>query len=114
MPREDFFIVLAINVQIFYFFFKKSTPQFDNLSERNLTGRDYVIEHAGRLGLRIGDWKYIEPRAKTNKRKQGSPMLFHLHDDLGENTNVVKKYPEKTAAMAALLEKIKQDGKTRF
>ena len=85
----------------------------DALLGKSATGRDYVIEHAGRLGLRMGNWKYVEPRAKTKNKKAGSPLLFHLHDDLGENTNIAEKYPDKTAEMAALLEKIKQDGKSR-
>ncbi len=86
----------------------------DALLGKSKTGREHVVEHARKLGLRKGQWKYIEPQAKTKKKKQGKPMLFHLNDDLGEKTNVAEKYPEKITEMAALLDKIKRDGKTRF
>jgi arylsulfatase A-like enzyme len=85
----------------------------DALLGKSKTGREYVVEHAGRLGIRKGDWKYIELKKKTKKKKQIDPMLFHLNDDLGEKTDVAAKYPKKTKELASLLEQVRQAGRSR-
>ena len=83
----------------------------DALLGRSKTGREYVIEQAGALAVRKGDWKYIE--SKKSRRRKGKAMLFHLNDDLGESTNVIAKYPRKAAEMAEFLRKIKSSSRTR-
>ncbi len=87
----------------------------DALLGKSKIGREHVVEHARRLGLRKGNWKYIEPQPqpKTKKKPKGKPMLFHLNDDLGESTNVSGKYPKKTEEMSQMLQKIRRDGRTR-
>lgn len=88
----------------------------DTLLGKSKTGREHVVEHARRLGIRKGDWKYIvgaTPAQKGKKAKNSKAMLFHLNGDLGEKINVADKYPDKTKEMADLLEKIKQAGKSR-
>jgi arylsulfatase A-like enzyme len=80
------------------------------------TGRDHIVEHAGSLALRKGNWKYIEPAAKKNENQQSrnpKPQLYHLYDDTGEKADVSERYPEKLRHLSELLEKIKNDGRSR-
>ena len=67
------------------------------------TGRDHVIQHAGRLSIRMGDWKFI-PGGKGAKKNQATGtelgnepagQLFDLSKDPGETKNVAKEHPEK-------------------
>ena len=88
---------------------------------RSPTGRDHLVEHAGTLSLIQGDWKYIEPSkgAKFNKNtntemgNDPEPQLYNLKDDLGEKTNLAAQNPEKVKEMAALLQKLRQQGRSR-
>ena len=73
------------------------------------TGRESLVEQGSNaLGLRIGNWKYIEmikPRgAKTAPVAKFS--LYDLENDPGEKTNLSESNPQKTAEMKAVLEKI--------
>jgi len=85
------------------------------------TGRDHLVEHAGTLSLIEGDWKYIAPsnKARYNRNvdielgNDPKPQLYNLKDDLGERNNLAEKFPDRTAAMAARLDKIKADGRSR-
>ncbi|MCK4999613.1 MAG: arylsulfatase [Anaerohalosphaera sp.] len=77
------------------------------------TGRDHIIEHAGRLAIRVGNWKYIQPKFNNKKKTQGKPQLFHLNDDLGEKTDVADKYPEKVTELGKMLAELKQAGRSR-
>lgn len=78
------------------------------------TGRDHIIEHAGRLALRHGDWKYIEPpAAKKDAKQTPKPQLFHLGDDLGETADVADKYPDRAKQLAEILRKLKSSGRSR-
>lgn len=79
------------------------------------TGRKLLVEHANRLSLRQGTWKYIEP-GKGPKRAPGTDtelgqdpagMLFDLSRDLGETTNLIGSQPERAKAMAAKLLEIR-------
>ena len=79
----------------------------DALLGRSKTGRDHLVEHARRLCIRKGDWKYVEPQ------KQGEAMLFHLNDDLGEKANVAEKYPEKAKELSDLLKSLRDAGRSR-
>jgi len=80
------------------------------------TGRDHVVQFAGILALRQGDWKYIQPgkgpaRApNTNVERPNDPagMLFNLADDPGERQNLATRFPQKLKEMAAALEQIRQ------
>ena len=85
------------------------------------TGRDHVVEHAGRLAIRAGDWKYIEPRqgpkrsANTNTElgNDPNPQLYDLSRDPGETQNLAAQHPGRVNAMQAQLQKLKQDGRSR-
>lgn len=97
---------------------------FDVLSAllgRSQTGRDHLVEHAGTLSLIQGNWKYIEPSkgARYNKLtntelgNDPEPQLYNLKEDLGEKNNVASEHPEKVKEMAALLRKLRSQGRSR-
>lgn len=79
------------------------------------SGRDHVIEHAGGLAIRMGDWKYIPARkgakksAATNTELGNDPQgqLFNLAKDPGERKNLAKEHPEKLEELAAKLAEIR-------
>lgn len=80
------------------------------------TGRDHVVEHAGRLALREGRWKYIEPsqgqrrsvNTNTELANDPAPQLYDLETDLGETKNLAAAQPDRVTSMAARLAKIRQ------
>ena len=88
---------------------------------KSKTGRQHLVEQARALSLRQGKWKYIEPNsgpkiaAYTNVEMGADPagQLYDLSRDLGEKENVAERQPDKVKEMAALLEQIKQAGKSR-
>lgn len=88
---------------------------------RSRTGRDHLVEHAGTLSLIQGDWKYIEPgkgarfnrSTNTELGNAPEPQLYNLKDDLGEKTNLADKHSEKVKEMAALLQEIREKGRSR-
>ena len=85
------------------------------------TGRDHLVEQAGVLSLRQGPWKLIQPskRAKINKNtntelgNDRGPQLYHAKDDPGETRNVAAEHPEKVKELAARLEAIGRQGRSR-
>lgn len=88
---------------------------------RSRIGRDHLVEHAGTLSLIQGDWKYIEPgkgarfnrSTNTELGNDPEPQLYNLKNDLGEKTNLADKHPEKVKEMAALLQEIRERGRSR-
>jgi arylsulfatase A-like enzyme len=84
-------------------------------------GRDHLVEHAGVLSLIKGDWKYIEPgrgpRINRNVNielgNDPKPQLYNLKSDIGERHNLAPEHPELVRELAALLKKIRDDGRTR-
>ncbi len=85
-------------------------------------GRDYVIEHAGRLALREGNWKFIAPapqgfavqkNTNTETANLPAPQLYDLSTDLGETKNLAVAEPARTAAMAEKLAALQKAGRTR-
>jgi arylsulfatase A-like enzyme len=93
----------------------------DALLGRSGAGRDHLVEHARVLSLIQGSWKYIEPGkgAKLNKNVNietgvdSQPQLYNLKDDLSEQHNCAKKFPNRVKAMATLLNQIKSEGRSR-
>ncbi|MBN1807294.1 MAG: arylsulfatase [Sedimentisphaerales bacterium] len=84
-------------------------------------GRDHLVEHAGVLSLINGDWKYIGPSrgAKISRNvnielgNDPEPQLYNLKSDIGERLNLATEHTELVRKMAALLKKIRDDGRTR-
>jgi arylsulfatase A-like enzyme len=50
--------------------------------------------------MRDGQWKLLIPRAKN---PSGTPKLFDLRFDLGENNDLAKRYPKRTETMKVKL-----------
>ncbi|MCR4411433.1 MAG: arylsulfatase [Thermoguttaceae bacterium] len=78
--------------------------------------RDHLVEHGNRLALRLGTWKYIPaaaPKAKRGKRAGEDGELYDLATDLGETTNLAAQHPERVKQMAALLQRIRSEGRSR-
>jgi len=68
-----------------------------------------------------GQWKYIEPNngPKINKNtntelgNDPQPQLYDLAEDIGEKQNVAGQHPDKVEELAALLKKIRDQGRSR-
>jgi arylsulfatase A-like enzyme len=97
-----------------------SFNQIDVLLGKSAKGREWLIEHSGRLTIIKGDWKFIEPggglKLQTNTNTETGndplPQLYNLKTDLGEKNNVAEKNPAIVKELTDLLEKIKTDGRT--
>lgn len=83
-------------------------------------GREQLIEHAGGLAIRQGNWKFIPggnaagKKTKMDKKKApAEPELYDLTADLGETKNVVAMQPEMARELGARLQKIRGDGRSR-
>jgi len=84
-------------------------------------GRDYIIEHAGKLALREGNWKFIAPaqgvavqkNTNTETANLPTPQLYDLAADVGETKNLAAAQPERTAAMAEKPAALQKAGRTR-
>jgi arylsulfatase A-like enzyme len=88
---------------------------------KSKTGRTHLVEQASALALRVGQWKYIEPsrgpkiNANTNTEmgNDSAEQLYDLATDLGETRNVATQHPARVKEMSALLQKIRQQGRSR-
>jgi arylsulfatase A-like enzyme len=84
-------------------------------------GRDHLVEHASVLSLRQGPWKLIEPgkgpkkNANTNTElaNDPKPQLYNLADDLGETKDLASQHANKVEQMTALLNRIRESGRSR-
>jgi arylsulfatase A-like enzyme len=84
-------------------------------------GRDHFVEQAGTLSLIEGRWKYIEPSSGPGFDRYTAielgndpePQLYDLEVDIGETRNLAEERPELVRTMAARLEKIRRDGRSR-
>ena len=91
------------------------------LMGKSSSGRNHLVEHAGTFSLIKGHWKYIEPsngakiawHVNIELGNDPQPQLYNLKDDLGEIHNLATDHPEIVKELAALLEKIKIDGRSR-
>ena len=100
-----------------------SFNQLATLLGQSTEGRDHLVEHnsAGTLSLRQGPWKYIEPsdRRAYNQNtdielgNDPSPQLYHLEEDRGEQRNVAAEHPDVLEELAALLQKLRDEGRSR-
>ncbi len=85
------------------------------------TGRETLVEHAGSLSIRKGNWKFIEPgrgaRFNQNTRAElgnaPDPQLYDVAADPGERKNLAAEQPERVSELAAALQKIRADGRSR-
>ena len=83
---------------------------------RDTTGRTELVEQAGALSLRQGQWKYIEPNSRQKINAQTNtelgndsvPQLYDLAVDPGETRNLAPGQPVRVQAMAARLQAIRR------
>lgn len=83
-------------------------------------GRDHIIEHAGQLTLREGNWKYIPARqgprrnasTGTEMGNDPKPQLYDLAKDPGETANLAEQHPDRVAAMSSRLNSLRTTGRT--
>ena len=79
----------------------------------------YMLEEAGGVALRHGNWKLTVsyPRKKKGKapknQKPASPAkpnlkLYDLSNDIMEANNIVADHPERTAAMLAIVQQLRE------
>lgn len=98
-----------------------SFNHIDALLGKDKKGREWLIEHAGRLSIIKGDWKYIEPgqgpkiQVNTNTETGNDPMpqLYNLKNDIGEKNNLAEKYPDIVNKLSDLLKKIRVSDQTK-
>ena len=99
-----------------------SFNELDALLGKTQKGRDWLVEHSGRLTILKDDWKYIEPgpgpglqlNTNTETGNDTLPQLYYLRSDIGEKLNVADQNPLIVRELTDLLQKIKTDGRTRF
>jgi arylsulfatase A-like enzyme len=90
------------------------------LGTSKVARRELVVQ-AGGQALRIDQWKYMDPstRAKMNTEtnielgNDSVPQLYDLAADPGEKTNLADKYPQKVKEMEAVLQRIRQQRRSR-
>ena len=99
-----------------------SFNQMNTLLGKSKTGRNWLVEHSGRLSIIKGEWKYIEPgpgekfkvNTSTETGNDTLPQLYNISSDIGEKYNVAPQNTEVVKELTELLQKIKDDGRTRF
>ncbi|TLU99543.1 sulfatase family protein [Dyadobacter luticola] len=96
-----------------------SESLFATLTGKSQTGRQVLVEQGGGIAIVRDGWKYIEPSAGPKTQKNGNengrdpnPQLYNLKADLGEQNNLAEKQPGLMKELAALLEKIRTDGRS--
>ncbi len=68
-----------------------SFNQLEALLGRTGKGRDWLVEHSGRLSIISGDWKFIEPgpgprlqiNTNTETGNDTAPQLYNMNSDMG-------------------------------
>jgi arylsulfatase A-like enzyme len=93
----------------------KTSPDSENtlpaLMGDSAAGRKQLVEHAGGIALRSGEWKFIPKRPGTKRLantdtetgNDPEPQLYRLTEDLGERRNLASAEPEKVKEFATAL-----------
>ncbi len=70
------------------------------------TSHEYYFMAFHGEAVRSGDWKYHKSQYFTvpKMRKDNTPALFNLKNDIGETKNVINQHPEIAARLAKALE----------
>jgi arylsulfatase A-like enzyme len=100
-----------------------SFDMYDALIGQSDQGRAYIVQHAGGVALRMGDWKYIPVKATRDGMNPTGPnrltklpdggALYNLANDPGETKNIAKQHPKVVQQMSEKIEQIKQAHRTR-
>lgn len=96
------------------------------LGKAGAKGRDHLLEQdngSGNYGLRAGEWKLVrlekrgQSEARVSKDERSLPAtkhsLYKLTDDPGERADVSAAHPDIVARLAARIDKIVSDGRSR-
>ena len=86
--------------------------------------REAIVHHSlsGMFAIRQGKWKLIlglgsggftKPQKIKPKPGQPAGQLYNLEDDLAESNNLWSKHPEIVERLTKLLQKYKEQGRTR-
>ena len=83
--------------------------QSELLFGKRETGRDSFYFHGA--GVRQGKWKYLKAQAAfygyaIEEDREKAEELYDLEADLGEQTNLATRFPEKVAELRALMRSI--------
>lgn len=81
-----------------------SRDTLDALLGKDKLGLPFMLEEAGRLALRVGDWKYVQASGKN-----GAPELYDLATDQGEQHDLAAERPDKARELGELLEQLVAD-----
>ena len=73
------------------------------------------------MSFRLDDWKLITGKGSGGFSKRGQPtqpagpagQLYNLAEDIGEQNNLYDKHPEIVQRLTAMLENVKETGRTR-
>jgi arylsulfatase A-like enzyme len=95
-----------------------SENHLDALLNDSSIGRKALVEHAGGLALRDGNWKLIpaskgpkrSPQTNTELGNDTGAQLYDLTQDPGETKNLAAQHPDRIAAMSKTLDEIKARG----
>ena len=95
--------------------FPDSRDHTETLFGKNQKGRSHLIHEAGKLAIRVGNWKYIPPGGRTREnlgpwkmvKIPDSGFLFDLDSDLGETRNLASEHPDRVRSMQQLIQKIR-------
>ena len=98
-----------------------SFDYLNTLLGKSKKGREWLVEHAGRLTIIKDNWKFIEPgpgakveiNTNTETGNDPLPQLYNLKNDTGEKNNLASQNPEIVKDLSMLLSKIRDDGRTR-
>jgi len=98
-----------------------SRNYLDAFLGKDAKGRSYVVEAAGALSVYDGEWKYIAPSqgpaysafTNTELGNNNEPQLFNIKNDINEQQNLAKQYPEIVARLQALLDKEESAGSVK-
>ena len=85
------------------------------------TGRTSYVEYGDTLARRHGNWKYIppssnppyDPNTQTALGASKFPQLYDLANEAGEKHNVAAEHPEIVSRLAAELDRIVKEGRSR-
>ena len=92
---------------------KDSKANLNSWLGKDKIGREYIIEQAGSLSIKKGDWKYIKsgkgakfnPQVNIELGNDSEDQLYNLKTDPREKNNVASDQKEKLNELKIILEK---------